>query len=92
MSHLFTLLFALGGFVVLCLSMHRHQEDLLGRELPAGQNRLLRLAGWLLLAAALAVAVRAFGWGVGSVAWTGHLAAAAGIVLLARVCQDRRAR
>jgi hypothetical protein len=92
MNHLLTLLFALGGFVILCMSMHRHQQHLLGRDLPVGTNLGLRIAGWLLLAAAFVVAVRAFGWGVGPVAWTGHLGAAAGIVLIARVWQDRRAR
>jgi membrane associated rhomboid family serine protease len=90
MNHLLTLLTALGGFVAVCFSMQRHQEHLLGRQLPVGRSRALRLGGWLLLGVAYAIAVRAFGWGIGSVAWTGHLAAAAAIVLLTLVWHDRR--
>lgn len=90
MNHLLTLLTALGGFVIICLSMHRHQEALFGRLLPQRQSRMLRLAGWLLLAIAYGIAVRAHGWGVGSVAWTGHIGAAAGLVMLGLVWRDRR--
>jgi membrane associated rhomboid family serine protease len=89
MNHLLTLLTALGGFMFICVSMHRHQEDLLGRNLPHHRSRLLKLAGWLLLAIAYGIAVRAYGWGVGSVAWIGHIGAAAGMVLLGLVWLSR---
>lgn len=92
MNHLLTLLAAICGFVPLCLSMHRHQEALLGRLLSPGQNRTLRLVGYLLLATAYGIAVQGFGWGVGSVAWTGHLAAAATVVMLGLVWQNRHAQ
>lgn len=90
MHHLLTLIAALGGFVSIGLSMHRHQEHLLGRLLSERQNLVLRLTGWLLLAIAYGVAVRGFGWGIGSVAWFGHLGAGAGVVMLGLILHSRR--
>ncbi|QEI07123.1 DUF3325 domain-containing protein [Pigmentiphaga aceris] len=90
MSHLLTLLVSLGGFVSVCLSMPRHQEDLLARLLPARQSLVLRLTGWCLLAIAYGIATRAFGWGIGSVAWIGHLGAAAALVMISLLIHDRR--
>lgn len=90
MNHLLTLLVCLCGFVSICLSMHRHQENLLGNPLSASQCLMLRLTGWLLLAIAYGIAIRGFGWGIGSVAWIGHLGAAAGVVIVSLVLHDRR--
>jgi len=90
MNHLLTFLVSLCGFVSICLSMHRHQENLLGDPLPANQSLVLRLTGWLLLAIAYGIAVRGFGWGIGSVTWIGHLGAAAGVVIVSLVLHDRR--
>jgi membrane associated rhomboid family serine protease len=90
MNHLLTLLVSLCGFASIGLSMHRHQENLLGDPLPASRTLMLRLSGWLLLIIAYGIAVRGFGWGIGSVAWIGHLGAAAGMVILSLVLYDRR--
>ncbi len=90
MNHLLTLLVSLCGFVSICLSMHRHQENLLGDPLPASRSLIFRLSGWLMLVIAYGIAVRGFGWGIGSVAWIGHLGAAAGVVILSLVLYDRR--
>lgn len=90
MHHLLTLLVSLCGFVSICLSMYRHQKNLLGDALPASKSLVLRLIGWLLLAIAYGIAVRGFGWGIGSVAWIGHLGAAAGVVIVSLVWYDRR--
>lgn len=90
MHHLLTFLVSLCGFVSICLSMHRHQENLLGDPLPASKSLVLRLIGWLLLAIAYGIAARGFGWGIGSVVWIGHLGAAAGVVIISLVLYDRR--
>ena len=90
MNHLLTFLMSLCGFISICLSMHRHQENLLSNPLPANRSLLLRLSGWLLLLIAYGIAIRGFGWGIGSVAWIGHLGAAAGVVILSLVLYDRR--
>ncbi len=91
MTHVLTLLPAMVGFGSLCLSMDRHQEDLLGRELPARLRYLLRVLGWVMLALSYFAAVRGFGWTLGSVAWTGHLSLAAAIVVIGLIVHDRRA-
>lgn len=70
------------GMAGLCLGMDRHHQQVWSVKAPARQ-RLLRLAGWLLLALALWPCVQAWGAAVGSVAWLGMLSAAAlALVLL----------
>lgn len=71
------------GFVLLCLSMERHHEQVLGRRRIAPlRRRLLAGAGWLLLLLSPLPLVRADGWGLGVVSWTGLLTAAALPVVL----------
>lgn len=87
--HMVLLLCCAAGFACMAISMLRHQEDIFGKELSASATRLLRLAGWLLLAAALLVAVSAMGWSFGLTAYSGHTSAAAGGVFLALLTYER---
>lgn len=89
LCHLAIQLLSVPGFALLALAMARHQEDLLGRTLQPVQSRYLRLGGWLLLAAALAVAVEGRGWGLGLVSWIGHLSLAAGLVFTTLIVLQR---
>ncbi|MFJ4383958.1 DUF3325 domain-containing protein [Pseudomonas sp. NPDC089408] len=63
-------LIAFAGFVALCLAMKKHFSDLLGRKPRPRQLRLLRIAGWLLLALSLVLSVHLRGWAHGLVEWT----------------------
>jgi len=65
------------------LSMDRHQEQMLGRELGADAARAWRAAGWLALPLAAAPCLAAWGASVGAAAWLGVLTGAAmGVGLL----------
>lgn len=64
------------GMAGLCLGMDRHHQQVWKAKAP-GRQRLLRLAGWLLLAAALWPCLRAWGQAVGPVVWLGAQSAAA---------------
>jgi hypothetical protein len=68
-------LIGFAGFVALCLAMDKHFSELLGRKPRPGQLRLLRCAGWLLLALSLALVVHLRGWAYGLVEWTAVLMA-----------------
>lgn len=61
----------------LCVAMPRHYERLAAGPPPRGAALTLRLAASLILAVGFGAAVSAFGWAVGSVAWTGALSVAA---------------
>lgn len=62
-------LIGFAGFAALCLAMEKHFNDLLGRKPAAGQLRSLRVAGWSLLLASLALSVHLRGWAHGVVEW-----------------------
>ena len=89
-SHAVVFVLCLSGFTGIALAVERQQEELFGRALSAAATRLLRVAGWIGLALAFAVAVRAQGWAFGGVAWFGHLSLAAGCVFGAMVVRVRR--
>lgn len=73
-----SLALAYAGFTGLCLAMERHHEQVFGsRRIPPLRGRLLRAAGWLLLALSLAPAVQEAGPALGVVLWAGLLTAAA---------------
>ncbi|MBW7901928.1 MAG: DUF3325 domain-containing protein [Rhodocyclaceae bacterium] len=77
LAHLSMLALSLLGFTALALATERHARHLL-RRLPTPRWRLLaRVAGWLLLAAALASGIRALGADVGLTLWLGWLSVAA---------------
>ncbi|NIF26079.1 DUF3325 domain-containing protein [Pantoea sp. Tr-811] len=68
-------LIGFSGFVALCLAMEKHFSDLLGRKPGPGQLRNLRIAGWLLLALSLLLAVHLRGWDHGLLEWVAVLMA-----------------
>ena len=80
MTHLFVFLLSTLGFAALALAMERHQEDLLGHALATTATRWLRIAGWAALLLALGAIVRAQGWAVGLVSFSGHTSLGAGLV------------
>lgn len=80
MTHLFVFLLSTLGFAALALAMERHQEDLFGHALATAASRWLRAAGWAALGLALMLVVKAQGWGVGLVSFSGHTSLGAGLV------------
>jgi hypothetical protein len=74
-----SLLLALGGLLCLCLSMTRHQRDLLARPLPQGWSRALRVGGWAVLCLSFAAAVPNGAQAV--LCWIGELSVVALIVV-----------
>ena len=90
MNHLGVQLLSMLAFGALALAMDRHQEDIFGRALARGRTQALRTAGWLVLGATLALAVREQGWSLGLITWTGHISASAGIVFVGLVAIGRR--
>lgn len=88
--HLLVFLLCLLAFGALALATDRVQGDLFRRELAPGATRRLRLLGWATLLVALGVLLRAQGWGLGLVSYSGHTSLAAGLVLLALILLDRR--
>ncbi|KDN97376.1 DUF3325 domain-containing protein [Pseudomonas donghuensis] len=60
-------LFGFAGFAALCLAMEKHYKDLLGHKPAHARLMALRIAGWVLLALALLLAVRHSGWAMGLV-------------------------
>lgn len=65
------------GFTALCLSMERHYSDLLAGKPSLRRRRLLKAAGWLLLAVSIWAAASAEGWTMGLVKWSAVLMASA---------------
>lgn len=72
MLHLILLPLASAGFVSLCAGLPRYQSSLLNRKLSPKATRFLRLAGWLLLAGMVAIAIMGFGAGRGLVLSAGY--------------------
>lgn len=72
------------GLGCLSLAMQRHHGEVFGRgaALTRASQLQLRVAGWLLLASAYALAVSHFDWGVGSVLWLGTLTLAGLLLIL----------
>lgn len=68
---------ALPAFAALSCAMERHQDQVVGRELPPRICAALRVAGVLLLIASLALCVTAWSASVATVAWLGVLTFAA---------------
>ena len=89
MTHLAVFLLSTLGFAALALAMERHQEDLFGHALAARATRWLRMAGWAALGLALMLIVKAQGWGVGLVSYSGHTSLGAGLVFGVLVAIER---
>jgi len=90
MSHLASLALCVFGFTALAVAMERHQEDLFGRPMVPATARSLRIAGWATLLLALAVAVRAQGWALGLVSYSGHTSLGAALVFGTLIVQAQR--
>jgi|GEM_PF-2207481 len=75
-ANLTVLLLNLAGFSALSLAMPKHARQLLPRALSKAARTLLRAIGWLLLAAAIAIAVHYWRLGIGMVVWVGWLSVA----------------
>ncbi|MDM0047252.1 DUF3325 family protein [Variovorax dokdonensis] len=90
MSHLAIFVPCLLGFALLALAMDRHQEALFKTALPARATLGLRLGGWIGLLLGLFVAVRAQGWSLGLVSYSGHTSLCAGVVFVVLLLLQRR--
>ncbi|MEM9594273.1 MAG: DUF3325 family protein [Acidobacteriota bacterium] len=77
MMGLLAISIAAAGFLCLCGSMGKHQDDLLRRRLSRAASKGLRTAGFLLLAAALAIDLLAVSMTQGAIYWFGHLSVGA---------------
>lgn len=72
----FSLVFA--GMAGLSMAMDRHYEQLTQqRDVPEDRRRLLRCAGWILLALSLLACTQMRGVGIGLTLWCGLLMLAA---------------
>jgi hypothetical protein len=89
MIHVAVFLLSLGGFVLLLVTIARHQQDWLRRKLAPSMSRLLRLSGFIALALAFIIAGAGLGWGYGAVAWFGWLTVAAALVVSANTNRER---
>lgn len=69
------------GMAGLCLAMDRHHAQVWRTKAPSRQ-RLLRLAGWALLALAVWPCVEVWGSAVGPVVWFGMLSVGAFVLVL----------
>ena len=83
MIQILAALSAFAGFAALALSMKRHQRDMIGRKLSDPERYVVRLAGWLAIAASLTLDMIGFGPGYGAIVWFGHLSIAAWMVVAA---------
>ena len=83
-ASLLSLALAHAGMAALSFAMDRHHEQLTHQrqQMPLQRRALLRLAGVVLLMAAVVPCVMAWGGTVGSVAWLGFLSAGALLVAL----------
>ena len=63
---IFTILFSgFAALATLALAMPAHARAGSGGEVPRQRRRLLRVAGWLIVAGLFVVEIRAHGWAVG---------------------------
>jgi hypothetical protein len=66
-------LLCLFGFAALCLGMTRHYQEHFTHTPSSRRRRVLRAAGWLLLALSFAACVTGEGWQIGPLLWFGWL-------------------
>lgn len=84
-----SLTMAYAGFAGLCLSMQRHQRDVLGRTLSARWNTVLRTMGFVILFLPYLLCAMHSGPSVGILLWMGMLSAGA-ILLVAMLAWQAR--
>lgn len=75
---------AFAGFLALCLAMFKHHRDVFGRPPAPWHTRLLRGAGFALVALAGWPCVGAWGAATGTVVWLGVLSIA-GLAVVAAI-------
>ncbi|MFN3520692.1 MAG: DUF3325 domain-containing protein [Phenylobacterium sp.] len=92
MIELLLLVTAGAGFALLCLSLPRHQTEVLRRRLSPQRSRLLRGWGFAGLGLSYALALGALGFGRGTVTWTGLAAVAAATVVAGLMIQAGRSQ
>jgi len=90
MSAILALLLAAAGFSALCMTLPRHQSDVLGRRLPHTRTMGLRAAGFALLAGSYLILAWRGGFGRGTVAWAGLATFAAAAVVAGLMVHARR--
>lgn len=89
MIHLALLLLTAAGFACLCAGVARHQPALFGRTLPTAQGRMLKRAGWAMLALAIALACAMLRPGYGLMEALGF-ASLGGLVAMALLSRANR--
>lgn len=68
------LMIAYAGFVLLALTMDRHETQFTRQPVPARWRLPVRLAGYFLLLVSAAVGVKGWGWEYGLIVWVGTAA------------------
>lgn len=83
---------AYAGLSALCASFDRHHRQIQpGKSKPSAQKHfVVRALGWLLVALSLWISVRAWGIGIGWVAWFGILSCATTLLVLQLAYAPRR--
>lgn len=81
MIHILALVLTIAGFSCLCAAMIRHQKDFTGHTLAPAIARRVRVVGFALLTAALALDMAGLGADYGAIAWFAHLSVGAALVL-----------
>jgi hypothetical protein len=74
------LMIAYAGFVLLALTMDRHETQFTRKPLSSRWRLPVRLAGYFLLLVSAAVGVKGWGWEYGLILWVGT-AAISGTIL-----------
>ncbi|ABD08218.1 conserved hypothetical protein [Rhodopseudomonas palustris HaA2] len=91
MMHALAFTLCLIGFAALALATRRQQHDVIGRSLPRGPVRGLRIVGTIALLLALGWLVARQGFGLGLVMFSGHTTMAAAVVYGALIARVRMA-
>lgn len=90
MSAILALLLAAAGFSALCMTLPRHQNDVLRRRLPPARTMGLRAAGFALLAGSYLILAWRDGFGRGTVTWAGLATFTAAAVVAGLMVHARR--
>ncbi|PIB91580.1 DUF3325 domain-containing protein [Caulobacter sp. FWC2] len=90
MIALLTLIVGVVSFLALCLSLTRHQRDLLGRDLPRRIIQAMRIGGYGGIVLAYLIQAIAHGPAYGAVVWAGLLTISAVLVVAVLTLRARR--